>query len=73
MTKREIECNFSADLDFFHQIQLSAYIRSQFGNFTTIHEPSVFEQLCLKGEPLRHSLSHFYALMIEYLLTGSLW
>lgn len=25
----------------------------------------MFEQLCLKGEPLRHSLSHFYALLTE--------
>lgn len=65
MINREIESNFSVDLDFLRWLQLSTYIRSQLRIPTLILDPSTFEHICLKGESLKHSLSYLYALLIE--------
>lgn len=64
MTNREIERDFSLDLDFLCRTQLSAFLRSMPITFTAVRAPSMFEQLCLTGEPLRHPLSYLYALLI---------
>lgn len=61
MTSREVERSF-IDLDFLWRAQLSMFLQLL---PTVVRAPSVFEQLCLRGEPLRHSLSHFYASLIR--------
>lgn len=65
MTKGEIERVFSSDLDPFRQIQLNAFLRLIKQRVPMVRNPSRFEQICLKGETLRHSLSFMYALLTE--------
>lgn len=62
MTSREIERDFA--LDFLRQTQLSAFLRSMSITHTAVRVPSMFEQICLTGKPLRHLLSYLYALLI---------
>lgn len=65
MTSGEIERVFEGDLDPFRRMQLNAFLRSKILRLSVVRTPSKFEQICLKGEPVRHSLSLMYSLLIE--------
>lgn len=63
MTSRDIARDFALDLDFLRQTQLCDFLRLRSITHTAIRTPSGFEQICLVGEPLNHSLSYLYAVM----------
>ena len=65
MNREEIDRAFSEALDPFRRTQLNAFLQSLRQRITGIRKPSGFEQICLKREPLRHSLSVIYALLID--------
>lgn len=56
MTSGEIERVFSGDLNLFRRSQINAFLQSITLRMSAVRTPSKFEQICLKGEPLRHSL-----------------
>ena len=65
MTRREIERECMPELDFLRQLQLEAFLRTKADIYPVVRSPSRFEQICLDGNSIRHSLSYFYAMLTK--------
>ena len=63
MTRGEMEREGMQELDFLRLMQLDAFLRTKIGVYNIIRNPSKFEQTCLEGKSIRHSLSHFYVML----------
>lgn len=63
MTKREIEQEITPEFDFFRIMQLDAFIRSKSNTYAEVRALTGFVETCLKGESMRHPLSHFYTIL----------